>query len=632
MCHSFHIPVMGTGFTVDTPIRVAHLGISSAISIVDDLLLEKIRRFYTEKFQLPYERIRAGEVDGRARRITAYLDMVGQIVRLKMEQLKQQPFFADNEKRTYFELLPDTAPLRRAYERMVTMTPGPRRDKLAETLTARMTPGDIDVNIMVKVDRMPLDKSGAPLGEAFSDAKAALRGYANSCLESSSLIFSAGLNKGLFRYMTRFRDFYRDSVGSIRKKITLKVSDFRSAMIQGKFLAQLGLEVGEYRIESGLNCGGHAFAANIRLLPSIVSEFKAKREQLSSGFHALVSTYYEKMGWPLAPPQKRNRPLVTVQGGIGTHGETRRLQEVLGADRTGWGTPFLLVPQAVCVDTDLLSLMCRAGQKDLYLSGISPLGVPMNHLRNTTSEHWTRERAAQGRPGSGCPKQFLASNTEFTATPVCQASGRFQRVKLAQIMAGPGSDVDKQKRAEAVLEKTCICDHLGNSALMALGIHRPGSLPTVVCPGPNLAWFDRPYSLREMVDHIYGRGTNLAAADRPHMFAQELVMYVDFFARQVVAFDGSTREQKRLETLKATLSEEMDVCMDISRSRAFPGENLVSISHCVTEQRQRVEDIWQKHVAGATRIRQLHPVLAPTSACDPKDTGEPFVAKPAVFA
>ena len=37
--HMFHIPVMGTGHSIDTPIRVAHFGISSVISLVDDLLL-----------------------------------------------------------------------------------------------------------------------------------------------------------------------------------------------------------------------------------------------------------------------------------------------------------------------------------------------------------------------------------------------------------------------------------------------------------------------------------------------------------------------------------------------------------------------------------------------------------------
>ena len=44
--HKFYIPVMGTGYSVDTPIRVAKYGISSVISIVDDFLLEKVRAHY----------------------------------------------------------------------------------------------------------------------------------------------------------------------------------------------------------------------------------------------------------------------------------------------------------------------------------------------------------------------------------------------------------------------------------------------------------------------------------------------------------------------------------------------------------------------------------------------------------
>ncbi len=42
--HSFHIPVMGIGYTVDTPLKVAQYGIDSVISLVDDILLEKLRK------------------------------------------------------------------------------------------------------------------------------------------------------------------------------------------------------------------------------------------------------------------------------------------------------------------------------------------------------------------------------------------------------------------------------------------------------------------------------------------------------------------------------------------------------------------------------------------------------------
>ena len=52
--HTFNIPVMGLAYTIDTPIRVAHLGISSVISIMDDELIEKMNAFYSRKFNLPY--------------------------------------------------------------------------------------------------------------------------------------------------------------------------------------------------------------------------------------------------------------------------------------------------------------------------------------------------------------------------------------------------------------------------------------------------------------------------------------------------------------------------------------------------------------------------------------------------
>jgi len=52
--HTFNILVMGLAYTIDSPIRVAHLGISSVISIMDDELIEKMNAFYRRKFNLPY--------------------------------------------------------------------------------------------------------------------------------------------------------------------------------------------------------------------------------------------------------------------------------------------------------------------------------------------------------------------------------------------------------------------------------------------------------------------------------------------------------------------------------------------------------------------------------------------------
>jgi hypothetical protein len=51
--HTFHIPVMGTSFTVDTPLKVARYGISSVVSLVDDVLVEQMRRFHSERDDEP---------------------------------------------------------------------------------------------------------------------------------------------------------------------------------------------------------------------------------------------------------------------------------------------------------------------------------------------------------------------------------------------------------------------------------------------------------------------------------------------------------------------------------------------------------------------------------------------------
>ena len=44
--HTFHIPVMGIAFTIDSPIKVARFGISSVISIIEDRLIEMMRNIY----------------------------------------------------------------------------------------------------------------------------------------------------------------------------------------------------------------------------------------------------------------------------------------------------------------------------------------------------------------------------------------------------------------------------------------------------------------------------------------------------------------------------------------------------------------------------------------------------------
>jgi len=594
---------MGIGHSADTPIRVAPFGITSVISLVDDTLLEKIRKYYSKKYDLAYVKLARKEPDGRAKRITAYLETVRRIVRAKMEAIKEQPFFEANDKSKYFDLLPEETPLKKGYGKLLKMKAGAERSALAEDLTRRMAPGSIDVNIMVKLDSVNFDSNGTPLGDEFSDAKAALRGYAHSGLRSG-IVFSAGINKQLFSYMARFQDFYRDKAGGIKKRIILKVSDFRSARIQGRFLAGKGLEVHEFRIESGLNCGGHAFPTDGSLLPCLLQEIKEKRELLAAEFKPLIQKYYNKMGWHYPESALKDSPLVTVQGGLGTHGEARRLREDFGMDLTGWASPFLLVPEATCVDSPTLELLKNAEEKDLYVSDVSPLQIPFNNVRRTGSEIWTCSMVEAGRPGSACPKHFLLSNTEFTERPICLASRRYQKKKLEEISSMVISDAEKQRLHGKVVEKTCICDHLGNGALVALGIANEQSAPPLICPGPNIAWFNKTYTLKEMVDHIYGRGPSLVSTERPHMFAKEIVMYVDHFERQVARCANTPKELKALEEFKNNLEEGMDFCLGIARKRPYPGENLASILSCVKRQKARLRVIYENLVKKENLVLQ----------------------------
>ncbi len=589
--HKFHIPVMGTGFSVDTPIKVAPLGITSVISIVDDLLLEKIRRYYAQKFNLEYRSIPRTAEDGRAKRITAYLEVVKEIVSRKFEEIKNQPFFVSNDKARYFELLPDDHFLKKAYLTLLSLTDEHQIRKLAKELTEKMRPGSIDVNIMVKVDRLTYNKNGEPRGEEHTDAKSALRGYANSSLESA-VVFSAGINQSLYNYVANFRDFYRDEYGKIKKKIIIKVSNFKSALIQGKYLARKGLEVHEFRIESGLNCGGHAFASNGELLPVILQEFLEKRDRLVREFKPLIEKFYRKMGWGSADAAYQEQPLITVQGGIGTNGEMRRLIEDFGVDMTGWASPFLLVPEVTRVDTPTRKLLAEGKEEDFYLSEISPLGVPFNTIRGTSSQQMIQEKYRQGKPGSSCPKGFLQANTEYTERPICTASTEYQKKKLAEIEALHLPPAEKEKRVQGIINKTCLCVELGTSALVDMGLARRDRVAQTICPGPNTAYFNREYSLKEMVDHIYGRIKSLVPENRPHMFAKEIILYVDYFKKLIENSQFSVSEIRTLKTFKENLIQGMNFCLEIARKKPFPGENLQSIIDVVREQRERLEQLF----------------------------------------
>jgi len=526
--HSFHIPVMGIGFTIDTPLKVAQYGIDSVISLVDDILLEKLRKVYSEKFEIPYKEISDKVEDFRAKRITSYLNLLHEQTELKFNQLKNITSEKSKALMDYIHMLPEYSSLKNEFIKLT--EDGVDFSKIKEWASKNLTMGSIDVNIMTKVDKGNyLKKELLPI--EYNDAHAALRGFSESKL-SSSLVLSAGMNPRLYSYISEFNDFFPDDNGVIKKKIILKVSDYRSALIQGKFLAKKGIWVSEYRIESGLNCGGHAFATDGFLLGPVLKEFKENKQELKSQIFSLLIQALKDTNRVI--PENELELKITTQGGVGTDEEHSFLMKEYQLDSVGWGSPFLLVPEATSVDEKTMEKLAKANEEDLYLSNTSPLGVPFNTLKGNTKDFEKQQFIDKNRPGSSCPNKFIALNNEFKDTGLCTASREYQYLKLKEIDSLDISSTEKEQKHSKIIEKSCICVGLSTSTLILnnMSTKKTGN-GVSVCPGPNMAYYDKVMSLRGITDHIYGRKNILTRKDRPNIFIKELSLYITHLKEKV---------------------------------------------------------------------------------------------------
>lgn len=553
MLHTFHIPVLGLGYSIDTPLKVARYGISSTLSIVDDELIERMRAYHLSENGQHYSPIPKTEADYRSKRITAYLNFIDQNVNNQFEQLKQSSFIPGSEICKYFELLPESSPLKDPYELMMEYPEGESKRIFQDVLRKAMKVGAADVNIMAKVDKMNF-VNGSYTGDEDTDALAAFRGFANSTLKAS-VILSAGMNPRLYSYIEHFHDFLPDDDARFKKKIILKVSDFRSAAIQAKFLAKKGIWVSEFRIESGLNCGGHAFATEGYLLGPILEEFKTKRTQLVD---ELFTTYQSVLLQKGINLHQKPVQSVSVQGGIGTAEEQNFLLNHYQLSTTGWGSPFLLVPEVTNVDQLTLDYLAAAKEEDFYLSNSSPLGVRFNNFKNSTSDVQRRERIEKGRPGSACTKKYLCNNTEFTIEPICTASREYQHLKIKQLQSAELSIAEYESELNKVTEKVCLCEGLCASAYLKYDIIKPKESKAVsICPGPNLAYFNNSYTLYDMVGHIYGKTNLLANTNRPHVFINELNLYIDYLQAEIKdqLLNFNDKKRKQLANFKTQLNE-----------------------------------------------------------------------------
>jgi len=534
---------MGLAYTIDSPIKVARFGISSVISIIEDRLIEMMRKHYYPFIGKAYEPITMQEPDYRAKRISDYLNLVKTIVDEQMQRLRSEPFEQGSDIVKYFEMLPSGSRVRRLYDDMNAAIDAVDKGNRQAYLRTLLRPGSIDVNILTKADREHRDKLGNIIPDG-SDAVAALRGYIASDLTDSSIVFSAGFNPRLYSYLERVNAFDPDEQCGFRKKVIVKVSDYRSALIQGKFLAKKGIWVSEFRIESGLNCGGHAFATDGYLLGPVLEEFKMRRQELMDHIFAIYNpVILARLGFSLsAPPQMG----ISVQGGIGTHEEDTFLHTYYEVSSTGWGTPFLLVPEATTVDPQTLDLLTAAREGDVVLSDRSPVGIPFYYLKGTTADVERRERVASGTPGSPCTERHLALNTEFTEEPICTASHRYQKLKIEHLQSLQLPEEEFERQHAAVVAKECLCVGLSNAASLCYQEPLVKSQSAVnICPGPNIANFSKTVSLKTMIDHIYGRMDIISNPHRVHMFIAEMHLYLSYLKMQLGKEQGIPLEGKR---------------------------------------------------------------------------------------
>lgn len=568
--HNFHIPVMGIGFTIDTPIKVAHLGIDSVISLVDDILIEKLRKMYATNFNQSYQEITENSEDFRAKRISSYLNLVQEIAQHKFKELKDISNGVSESLKQYFDFYPETSSLKQQFNALISKHYD--RSELKNFLDENLKMGSIDVNIMTKVDKENFYKK-EKLPTIYNDAHAALRGYANSELVSS-VIFSAGMNPRLYSYLEEFEDFYPDENGMIKKKIVLKVSDYRSALIQGKFLAKKGLWVSEYRIESGLNCGGHAFATDGYLLGPILAQFRDQREEFIAETAAVLSkalTLKNRQVPEVSLPVK-----FTAQGGVGTAAEHDFLRKHYKLDSIGWGSPFLLVPEATTVDDETLEKISKAKESDLYLSNISPLGVPFHNLKGNTKDLEKAALIAKNRPGSSCPKKYVALNKEFTDAGVCTASRQYQHLRITALKKENLTLEIYQKEYNKIIEKSCTCVGLGTSALIKYNLDTKTEGEGVsICPGPNLAYFSKVINLKEMIGHIYGERNVMERMDRPNIFVKELGIYVEYLQNKIEEAGNilDTKQHKYLSLFAKNLKEGIGYYKNLFQSNMPEFEN-----------------------------------------------------------
>ena len=118
--------------------------------------------------------------------------------------------------------------------------------------------------------------------------------------------------------------------------------------------------------------------------------------------------------------------------------------------------------------------------------------------------------------------------------PICTASREYQNLKIKELKSKAVSEEEYQQQFDTITEKVCLCQGLATAAYLKNDILKAREDHAVtICPGPNTSYFSKVYSLEDMVKHIYGKINLLESVERPHVFVNELALYVSYLKKDI---------------------------------------------------------------------------------------------------
>jgi hypothetical protein len=173
---------------------------------------------------------------------------------------------------------------------------------------------------------------------------------------------------------------------------------------------------------------------------------------------------------------------------------------------------------------------------------------------------------SEGMPGSTCPKQLLIQNKDYTDRPLCTASKQYQKLKLRDLSKSDMAPREYASRFNEITEKACLCLGLSDTAMEKAGFKKSEEkMAVTVCPGPNMAYFNKKISLKSMVNHIYGKKSVISRKDRPNMFIKELWLYINYYKDHFknVPLSGSDSELRQMETFRNNLMDGISYYRDL---------------------------------------------------------------------